>query len=645
MTGAVASPPFTTPDVLNGPPRKLLLFFPAAKITLMYNTVILVGRILADLGHTVHVGFCNALYERCVVMDCDAVSHDVPRGQVFALCGVCRDAASRTITHYGLEAVDLWPTAYWPFVHEATRLVDAADDSELLSLTTSGIDFGALCSQDLVLMRKNLLNEALKRPDALLMRQYLRTSIATYLGMRQFLANNKYTDVLTMNFYSSVAAGLFAARDEGLNWSVVTLPMHVGHDQRRMIFTSKNPQELGYSYIDAWPSWRDTPLLPEEVEMVGDDVLFRLTGTGSHIYSPAVTRPDFVLGALGLPASRKLIVAFTSSLDERQANAAAYKGWGLTGRRREALPFPDQMAWLNFLIEWVGARHDVQLVIRIHPREDSNKRESVRSRHMAHLEQLLANVPANVRVVWPRDPISSYDLIEAADLVQTSWSTIGLESARLGVPTMTCDGFNTYPVGDFILGAETPAAFGQAMERLLEGEPALERLVWASRFYALTRLHAGIAVDDLIPAPDIGGALPPFTRPRNARLVEQAVFSTMSCPDINRQAWPPRTAVTAAAEDEAVRRMMRRLVRFAMTGETDKTDYRLTVTRDRDSGNVIPSDDVLITLDGPWCQFSRGRDKIVRFSPLVARLAPLCGTALTRPVEAAPTYEAAAATS
>src|ERR1700726_2384015 len=94
------------------------------------------------------------------------------------------------------------------------------------------------------------------------------------------------------------------------------------------------------------------------------------------VYSPARSgATDSVFRRLGLSAERKLLVAFTSSLDEIAANAQY-----LSALRFESFsdvqPFADQIEWLRALIDKVEKSPDLQLVVRVHPREGANRRES-----------------------------------------------------------------------------------------------------------------------------------------------------------------------------------------------------------------------------------------------------------------------------
>ena len=117
------------------------------------------------------------------------------------------------------------------------------------------------------------------------------------------------------------------------------------------------------------------------------------------------------------------------------------------------------------LVDYVEESEDLSLIVRIHPRKGANKRESVVSQHLSRLRDAFGGAYAHCRFVWPADPVSSYDVGEAADLVLTSWSTIGLEMARLGASVLVA--FNgagaPIPRDDFYEWEPTPAAYSDKL--------------------------------------------------------------------------------------------------------------------------------------------------------------------------------------
>jgi hypothetical protein len=110
------------------------------------------------------------------------------------------------------------------------------------------------------------------------------------------------------------------------------------------------------------------------------------------------------------------------------------------------LIFSEQIDWIKFLIGFVKHRQDLFLIIRVHPREFPNKRDSMRSQHSLMLEKVLVDLPVNVKLNLPEDNLSIYDLAEYTDLFLNAWSSVGEEMSLLGIPVLIySDDLVAYP--------------------------------------------------------------------------------------------------------------------------------------------------------------------------------------------------------
>ena len=171
-----------------------------------------------------------------------------------------------------------------------------------------------------------------------------------------------------------------------------------------------------------------------------NDLRFRLSKNNFSIYSPSLTFED--------PSSHKLIQfenptqplvsIFTSSLDEAIATG------NLLGALGEALPssrqpFASQEEWLLWIIETAKLNSDINFLIRIHPRCGKEKRSGISSQYMLVLENLLRTYVKelpNLRICWPEDTVSSYDIMIWSQLIINGWSNICMEAGRMGIPVV-----------------------------------------------------------------------------------------------------------------------------------------------------------------------------------------------------------------
>jgi hypothetical protein len=207
-------------------------------------------------------------------------------------------------------------------------------------------------------------------------------------------------------------------------------------------------------------------------------------------------------------------------------------------------------------------------------------------------------------MIWPEDKASSYNLGEICDVCAVSWSTIGLELARLGVPAVASfPDIGNYPVGSFIGFGETPAAYFEALDAALAKPASLAHITEAIRWTHFLFWSPLVDVSDLIPTPTYH-AIPAWKEPANGETIRRVVVNGEDLSAINVGRLPNGPAAEAA-EREAVLAAMRRAVVFFLAGE-DRPAAELTDVRVQGGGKLSA------VIDGR---------QIARYSPLAARLA------------------------
>lgn len=169
-----------------------------------------------------------------------------------------------------------------------------------------------------------------------------------------------------------------------------------------------------------WKEWRDVPLTAEENAHLDRELSARRRGS---IYHPApVEEVAAIRAELNLPDDgRPVFVLFTGLTWD----------YAIYGRGVPAA-FNDMTAWVADTLRFL-ADQPVHVVVRIHPAE-AILHEGVYGReHLAErLQEVLGDLPANVRLVPPTSKVSSYVLTELASTILVYASTIGLETAIAG---------------------------------------------------------------------------------------------------------------------------------------------------------------------------------------------------------------------
>ena len=97
--------------------------------------------------------------------------------------------------------------------------------------------------------------------------------------------------------------------------------------------------------------------------------------------------------------------------------------------------FNDMMESIVETIKFYEKNESITLVIRVHPGEKNHDRPS-NQKVEDEIRIIFPNLPINLIIVSPDDPISSYALAEVSDCVIIYGSKIGLELSSIGVPVI-----------------------------------------------------------------------------------------------------------------------------------------------------------------------------------------------------------------
>jgi hypothetical protein len=219
-------------------------------------------------------------------------------------------------------------------------------------------------------------------------------------------------------------------------------------------------------------AWEKAPLSAAQQQRVETYLRSRREGSGDWIrfHETGERARAADLSCLALDPEKPLIVAYTNVFWDAQIHYASNV-------------FADQGEWLIDTVRWFARRPDLQLVIRVHPAEATG---SPPSRQLAAVEiaRAFPALPGNVRIVGPRNPVSSYLLAERADTAVIYASKLGVELSAVGIPVIVAG--EAWVRGK---GITQDAASKEHYRRLLAALPAGRRLGHAHRMRALQYAH------------------------------------------------------------------------------------------------------------------------------------------------------------
>ena len=577
----------------------VLFLAPEAGLKPFFASHAILARTLRVHGHAAIMLSCRGVLSACTYKFAHGIK---PGDRDEAACRTCRATALSARGRYGLadESVE--------------SLVDAAERSAidaiikqyrdaLSDLTYDGIAFGAVAIGDALRISRRTNVAEFTAAEHRLARELLKASLLVYFALRKLEARYRLIRIVFFGDYAYWIAAQAYAEKRGIAVTHVDHGYNMDVDRRLIDLRPGSINAHTLEQVTHWPRYRSLPIPPRIVEAIGESSLFRLRGHGgTSTYSPNWVRRETALqGEFGLVRDKKTVVAYSSSLDEYVAVGRIMRALGKPYGQAPR-PFADQHEWLRALIDWAGRRDDLQLIVRLHPRLAAGQRHDAPASEYNLFRREFARCPANVVIVWPEDRVSSYNLAEIADASTVAWSTIGLEVARFGVPTVAAfSDLGPYPVGGFISFAPDAAGYFAAVEQALSQPASLERITEAFRWTNYVHRSATIDVSDLIPARDYGD-IPSWHLPENHVVIHGALaldedVSTLTMTGLRAD------PETLRLEQEAMRRVLEGFAAFFIAGDEQLARTGgLLLLRDRGAG------------------LESGDESYQRYSPLAHRL-------------------------
>ena len=242
---------------------------------------------------------------------------------------------------------------------------------------------------------------------------------------------------------------------------------------------------MSRAYFDAmWGLWGDIPLNRAELKTINTVLRNREQGRDLNwiAYSPPPEAASNLRTQLVIPEGRRIWGLFTSSEDEVVS---------VPNYRHGA--FSSQSEWVLRTLLLVQRRPDIHLVVRVHPNTGGSRSGGMSRATLHFFEVLKAHLPAGVTLVSPDDPVSTYDLMAAAEVGLVYISTCGLEMACRGKPVI-CASQAYYGASGVAETVQNPEHYDDLLDRLADTPPSLsgEAMQRAHRF-----LHAAFFRADI----------------------------------------------------------------------------------------------------------------------------------------------------
>ncbi len=298
----------------------------------------------------------------------------------------------------------------WALIHNWKKRFANLD--ELKAFRYDNIDIGMAVASSLISYRRN--PEPDLNADAYLIDRLFKASLKVYLSFKKLLLDDKPDLVYLFNGrFSNIRPVVRLCELRNIRYKI-----HERGSNKSKYSLSENhlPHEYHAFYKLVEEFWQENGQNPS---FKTADTFFqdRRAGKEQAWHSFVGLQKQGQLPENWQPAKRNIVI-FNSSEDE-------FAAIGDTSKRKL---FNSQLAGIKIVADLVSSHQEICVHVRMHP-----NLKGVNNSTVAGLYEIASQ---NIHVIPPDSSISSYELIDSADLIITFGSTIGIEATYWGKPSV-----------------------------------------------------------------------------------------------------------------------------------------------------------------------------------------------------------------
>lgn len=481
----------------------ILIFSPYSGIWVHSMPEMVVARELLNAGNKVHIIRCDGTLKKyCPAMTAYGLSFNSADEKKTKICATCNDARQLLGDFSRVSTTLLEDYISSDDSIDIETILNSVNHENFEKFRIDDLPLGKFACYEILLNHKISDLKQLKH----VWEEYienLRQCIITYRAVSKFLLTDKIDRLVVYNsLYSLNRTTVKCAEKFGIPWSTIHGGKNTEDMLRTLTISSSDSYDLLLARSDEWYEWQDVPLNSGEIISVKKNLEYLFSAKSAFSYSTSKKSiiPTDLLHKYNIDKKKKVLLCILSSADERFA-ADVVESLDFQMTSIDSSIFSNTYEWISYLIKFTEKHQEFHLIIRVHPREFPNHRESVQS--LRGIELLQLSEKQHERVSWniPSDEVSLYDLAEIADVVLNGTSTAGIELMALGLPVVIFDSDKlfSYP-REFNYVGESLDDYEKAILKASEDGWSLKNSVNAFRYRSFLFNVATLSLRDIVPS-------------------------------------------------------------------------------------------------------------------------------------------------
>lgn len=471
--------------------RKILFFSPFSNIWEHSFPEALIAESLNKSGFEVIYVTCGGcLNSYCSVMASKDLPYNSSKSEKNKVCTECIKTKDLIVNKFKFKGHELKKWINDTDIKEVDKILETINQSNYLNLEIDGIQIGRIAIYELLLKYKKIsldFNNTEWQHYLL----YLRSTLISFYACKKIISFEKPESVVVYNsLYSINAVCCKIAQKQNIEHYFMHAGTNLSNQHGSLLIGKGFTWRFLRGVVSSWPKLKNIPSNKEQITYSTNHILELLKANNIFVYSSQKSNKYVDIRKIfSINFEQKIFVASMSSYDER----FAVETIGAFSSDYELI-FDKQIDWIKSLVEWFSTKKEYFLIIRVHPREFPNKRDNVTSHHAFLLQELFASLPSNIKVDWPENKISLYDLALETDVFLNAWSSVGKEVSALGIPVVVYSpDLLLYPSDLNYVGTSKIDYFIKIEQALREGWSE-ERIVKTFRWLSLEFSRSQISI-------------------------------------------------------------------------------------------------------------------------------------------------------
>ena len=481
----------------------ILIFSPYSGIWVHSMPEMVIARELVKSGHDVHIMRCDGTLDKyCPVMTAYGKVFESSAKNKARICNACTNARlvlddeSCTTTSVLIDHL-----ASDDFL-KIEKALTSITPQNFENFHIDGLPIGKYATYELLLTHK-ISNLAEIDKIWVEYLENLKQCLIAHKAVSNFLKINPIDRLVVYNsLYSLNRTAVKYAEKNNIKWSTIHGGKNVEDMLQTLTVNSSDAHDLLITRSNEWKKWESIPLSPLEIKSVRKNLEYILEAKSAFIYSPSKTKskPSALKKYFGIDNDKKVLLCILSSADERFA-ADQVETLDFKMTDTDLSIFRNTNEWVSFLVDFVERYTDFHLIIRVHPREFPNHRDSIQSTRGSQLLELSKEKHARVSWNLPSDKMSLYDLAEITHVVLNGTSTSGIELMAFGLPVVIYDAEKlfAYPPGHNYVG-ETFENYERSILAAARDGWSLTNSIRAFRYRSFLFNVLAVPLHDAIPS-------------------------------------------------------------------------------------------------------------------------------------------------